>query len=318
MNMKHFVLFLSFAALTMAQAPPADSSVVVGTVNGKNITFADIQRMLASGEPGFAEAYQQNPSDAVSKFLFMQFLSEEADRRKLTENALIKQQLEADRQKILRQGVLEQERNNYAVSTAELEAYYNAHKAQYQQAVIKAIYIPFKTNTPIQGTSVEAMKAAAQAALGIGQPKRTEAEALTLAQEVVKKLREGMDFAKAVELYSEDATSKAAGGYYGVLKANSPYTVEFRKMVLALKPAEISEPLRQPGGYYIFRGEEKLAESLGEAASEIMDAIRDNHWNEWMKQKTDSFQFVVKDPQALQNATAPGAPPPLLVAPKSK
>jgi peptidyl-prolyl cis-trans isomerase C len=318
--MKLCLLCLSAAAAIFGQTPnpAANQSPVVGTVDGRNITVADVQKMLASSEPGFAQYFRQQPADAVSRFLMLQFLAEEAEKRKLAEDPLVQQQLQAARTKILQQAVVDDERNNFAISNETLAAYYNDHKAQYQLIRIKAIYIPFKADIRVTNNNPEAVRAAAQAAFDNLKVQRSEAEAGVLAAEIVKKLRDGLDFSKAVEQYSEDPASKAVGGDYGFLKAESAFSAEFRTAALALKPGDISEPIRQPAGYYIIRGEEKTDRSLPEVADEIAITIRNDHMNDWLKSKTDQFKFTVKDSKLLQNISAPGVPPPLLSAPQQK
>jgi len=311
MNIHRFLLSLSVASSIFAQAPapaPDPATVVVGTIPGRDITLADVQKMLASGEPNFAVAFQQNPEDAISKLLIYQYLSEEAEKRKLAEQSPVKEQLQALRTQLLREAVVNDETNNYPVSNAELEAYYNAHKAEFQQTKIKVIYIPFRSETPVTGTSNEALFAAAQAAIGVGQQKRSEAEAKVLATDIVKKLREGLDFSKAVEQYSEDPTSKAAGGDYGVIKADSAYPEDFRRAVLALKAGDISEPLRQPAGYYVIRGEETTAQPMNELLTPLTAAIRKEHLNSWFKSVTENHTIIVKDPKLLQGLTGAGIP----------
>jgi peptidyl-prolyl cis-trans isomerase C len=303
-------------AQTPAAAPAPDTSAVVGTLGGKDFTVADLQKVLTSKEPKFADNYHVNPENAISTLMVFQYLTEEAEKRKLAERSDVKEQIQATITELLRRAVVDDERNNYSVSNAEIETFYNAHKAQFQQTKIKVIYIAFKSGTPVAGTSPEALRAAAQAAVAPAQAARSETEALTLALEIVKKVRDGLEFSKAVEQYSEDAPSKAAGGDYGFIKIDSAYPEDFRKAVLALKPGEISEPLHQPAGYYIIRGEEATTQPMGDVLTLIVDAIRKDHLNDWLKKVTDEHKFVVKDLKLLQSVSVPGVPPPLLAAPK--
>ena len=87
---------------------------------------------------------------------------------------------------------------------------------------------------------------------------------------IVTQLRGGADFAKLAEQYSEDAASKAAGGDFGVIKASSDYPAELKSAVFALKPGEISEPIRQPTAFYIVRLEEKGPQPVDEIREPIV------------------------------------------------
>ena len=66
------------------------------------------------------------------------------------------------------------------------------------------------------------------------QTQRTEADARKLAEDLVKQIRGGADFGKLVAQYSEDPTSKAAGGDFGMVNLNSSYSADVKKAVLAL------------------------------------------------------------------------------------
>ena len=120
----------------------------------------------------------------------------------------------------------------------------------------------------------------------------------------MKQLRGGADFAKLVAQYSEDAASKAAGGDFGVIKAVSEYPAELKSAVFALKPGEISEPIRQPTAYYIVRLEEKGTQPVDEVREPIVQALRNEHMNQWMKDMNASYQAVIKDPDFFKAPAA--------------
>jgi peptidyl-prolyl cis-trans isomerase C len=318
MLIRRCLLYLSAAAVICAQTPAAatDPNKVVASVDGKDITVGDIQKMLDEKQPGFAQMYQQRPQDAVSRYLLLQFLTEEAAKRDLENKSPFKEQLDLIRKQTLAQFVIDDERNDFSVTAADIDAYYAEHKAEYEQAKVKVIYIRFKVETATKANTQAALEAAARQALGGVQPVRSEAEARQLAEEIVKKLRAGADFVELVKQYSEDSASKSANGDYGVVKQGSAYPADFVKAVLALKDGEISDPIRQPSALYIVRVEERKAQPIGELRDTIMDTIRNNHFNEWMKGVTSRFQLQVKDPDFFKNVSVPGVPPPLLSAPQ--
>jgi parvulin-like peptidyl-prolyl isomerase len=176
------------------------------------------------------------------------------------------------------------------------------------------IYIPHAGQPLATGTDAAALAAAAKS-VAAGQSKRPEADARALAADVVKQLRGGADFAKLAEKYSEDAASKAAGGDFGVIKAASDYPAELKAAVFALKPGEISDPIRQPTAYYVVRLEEKSSQPLAEVQQSIVQVIRNEHMNQWMKDMNTSYQAVIKDPDffkaeisAVPPALAPNPP----------
>ena len=73
--------------------------------------------------------------------------------------------------------------------------------------------------------------------------------------------------------------------------------------VFALKPGELSEPVRQPNGFYLFRAEEVTYRPLSQARDEIFNALKQQHYSEWLEQTNKNTKVVYNSPAFL------GAPP---------
>jgi hypothetical protein len=149
---------------------------------------------------------------------------------------------------------------------------------------------------------------------GSSQTQRTEADARKLADDLVKQIRGGADFAKLVAEYSEDAPSKAAGGDFGVVNVNSSYSADVKKAVLALKAGEVTDPLRQSNAFYIIRVEEKTVQPMSELTVSINEEIRGAHLNQWLADVGKRFEPTVKSVEffaqpklALPGGAVPGA-----------
>jgi hypothetical protein len=86
------------------------------------------------------------------------------------------------------------------------------------------------------------------------------AEAKKKADEILKKINEGGDFAELAREFSEDPGSKSNGGLYeGITQGQ--FAPEFEKAVFSLKPGEVAkEPVKTNFGYHIIK-----LERLGEA-----------------------------------------------------
>ena len=139
---------------------------------------------------------------------------------------------------------------------------------------------------------------------------RTEADARTLAEDLVKQIRGGADFAKLVAEYSDDPTSKAAAGDFGVVNINSSYSDDVKKAVLALKAGEVTDPLPQSNAFYIIRVEEKTVQPVGQVSGPISEEIRQAHLNEWLAGVSKRFEPAVENVQFFTQpkAALPGAP----------
>jgi peptidyl-prolyl cis-trans isomerase C len=307
MHLKQTLLFALVSVSLWAQAPAADPQRVVATIVGKDITAADIQKMTSMFSPQDLQSFQANPQFILSQYFLFVHLAQEAEKLNLLDKSPYKEQFEGLKLQLLRNARLNDENNSFPVSPEMIDAYYKQHSSQYEQAKIKVIYLPFAGQVTPTGTDADALAAAAKAAVAAGQSKRPEAEARTLATDIVKQLRGGADFAKLAEKYSEDATSKAAGGDFGFIKAVSDYPPELKTAVFALKPGEISEPIHQPNAYYIVRVEEKGSQPVGEVRENIILVLRNEHMNQWMKDMSASYQAVITDQDFFK---APAAAPP--------
>jgi len=315
MPWKQILISASVSISLYAQAPAADPQKVVATIAGKDITVADVQKMTAMFSAQDLQQYQQNPQFILSQFFLFLHLAEEGDKLKLLEKSPYKEQYEGLKLQLERNARINEENNTFPVSPEMIDKYYQEHSAQYEQAKIKVIYIAYAGQETPKGTDPASVAAAARAAVAVGLSKRSEADARTLATDIVKQLRGGADFVKLVAQYSEDAASKAAGGDFGLVKAVGEYPAELKTAVFALKPGEISEPIRQPTAYYIVRLEEKGSQPVDEVREKIIQTIRNDHMNQWMKDMNASYQAVIKDPEFFKTS-APAVPPALAPNPK--
>jgi parvulin-like peptidyl-prolyl isomerase len=272
--------------------------------------------MLAAFNPQDLQMFQANPQLALSQYFLFIHLADEADKAKLLEKSPYKEQFELLKIQLLRQARLNEENNTFPVTPEMLDAYYKQHSAQYEQAKIKVIQVSFSGQIASTGTGIDALKAAAQGAVLAAQSQRTEPQAKALAEDIVKQLRDGADFVKLVEKYSDDPVSKAAGGDFGFIKIVSEYPAELKSAVFALKPGEISAPIRQPTAYYIVRLEEKGLQPIDELRELFVQTIRNEHMNQWMKDIGTEYQAVIKDADLLKavgtlaTPAGPAAAPP--------
>ena len=147
---------------------------------------------------------------------------------------------------LLRNAKLNEENNTFPVSPEMIDSYYKAHSAQYEQAKIKVIYLPFAGTVVPTGTGAAALQSAAKQAVQAGQSKRPEAEARTRSPRHREAVARRPDFAKLAQQYSEDPTSKAAGGDFPVIKTASDYPAELKNAVFALKPAKSASRFVSP------------------------------------------------------------------------
>jgi foldase protein PrsA len=303
-----------------AQLPPTATvapETVVAKVDGKDVTAAEVQAALVTMPPQFVQLFNQNPKQAVQQMFLMRYLAEEGEKLKLAEQSPLKEQLEMQRANAVAGARLNYESDHYQIPQEVINEFYKRNQAKYQQARIKVISIAFKPTvvgsgaTPAAGSLDDVAKQALAAAHSAEQ--RSETEARQRADEVVMKLKAGGDFAKLVTEYSDDATSKAAGGDFPPVRFSSAYPEEVKKAVFALEPGQVSAPIRQVSAFYVIRLEDKSTQALNEVLDPISQEIRQAHVTEWFQNLTKRFEPTV---QSVEFFTQPSKALPPQPAPK--
>jgi peptidyl-prolyl cis-trans isomerase C len=294
---------------TAAPAPAAEikPDTVVAIVAGQSITVADVVKMMKYAPPNLQQIFQQNPQQAIGTAYQMKYLTDQAVKEHLDQQDSTKEALEAylewQKEIILGSAMLNQINNSYQVTEDQINEFYKSHQSRYEAAKIKIVMIGFKPPSlciPKEGQSTEEKLAeAAKCALAATNSPytRTQEEARTLAEDLVKQLRAGADFGKMVEKYSDDKESKASGGDFGpAIKPTSPYAQEIKKVVFGMKKGEISDPVQEGYSYYVIRLEDLTLQPLGEVLSQIVTEIRNTHQDDYMKDLTKRFTPQVVRP----------------------
>lgn len=266
-----FIALLVFSAAvqgqvapTPAQQPAADltslpADTVVATYSGKKLTAGELERMLSVLPPQNRRAALQDSRAFIQQYVMMLKLAEMAEKNELHKLSPTKEALEYNRSFILSSAQLSHISQTLQVPEGEHEKFYEANRDRYQQVQLKAIYIPFGS------------------AKISGAKQNTEAEAKALAEKLVAKLRGGADFIAMVKEYSQDEDSKKKDGDFPVIRKSDNIPDAIRAVVFGMKKGDISAPVRQPNGFYIFRAEEVTARPLSQVKGEIDADLRDRH-----------------------------------------
>ena len=145
-----------------------------------------------------------------------------------------------------------------AVSDAEVQAYYDAHKQVYTTPdMVKARHILI--SSPKDADS------------------KTDAAAKAKAQDVLKQLKAGGNFAELAKKYSDDPGSKDKGGELGEsMVPASNFVPPFAKAAMALNPGQTSDLVRTDFGYHIIQTEQKQlagSKTVAEVKASIVPQI---------------------------------------------
>lgn len=275
--MKHLIAVAVIAGVCAGQtAPPAQPAevsgdAVVATVNGRKYT-ADQVKALVAGSPQQVQAYfKQNPKQFLREHAFYLLLMEYAEKNGLDKKSPFREALEFQRMFILTNAAMNYRMSTIDVSPDEQKKYYEANQAQYREARVRMIYVPFAD--PLQ-----------------------EEQAKTKAAELVKRAKAGEDFVKLAKENSGDSTS--AGAEITVRPKSSQPPEHMRKVLLNQKAGDISDPLRHDNGYYVFRVESVNVLPYEQVRDEIYKEIQNARFNDW-QQQTRSQASVQFDNEAF-------------------
>jgi parvulin-like peptidyl-prolyl isomerase len=148
-------------------------------------------------------------------------------------------------------------------SEEELLAYYQAHPEMFTEPA------RFDLSTILLGVNASSLRESWDAA-------RQEAE------DIVKRLRAGGDFAELARLHSADV-SAADGGELGYVHQGM-FSAEAQQVIEELKPEEISEPLQVLEGMVIFRLNARQPERLMEF-TKVHERVQDL----WLRDEGDHY-----------------------------
>ncbi len=299
--MKSFVsVFTLFVVTGAAQTPPAPApklspdTVIAEYGDGKKLTYGEVQRFMSILPPQQQQGALRNRKELVEKYLLMRRLSEMAEQEKLVETSPYKEQLETLRMNILMNAEINKVVNGFTVAPEEAQNFYDQNKSRFEQINLKLIYIPFSNS---------------QSAGADGKKPLNEQEARAKAEQLLKELKAGADFVKLVKENSEDATTKAKDGDLTVSR-NDNLPEAIRSVALALKPGELSDPVRQPNGFYIFRGESVSMKPFAEVRNQIFAELKNVKMKDWLESTTKSLNIKPENDQFFSSsAPSPGAPP---------
>jgi parvulin-like peptidyl-prolyl isomerase len=290
--MRFLIAFAAVAASVCAQAPfataPEDpNNPVVAIVAGQQIRVSDVKHMLEISPPEFTKLFKQAPQQAIQQYFMLKYLAAEGEKLKLAEQSPLKEQLETMRANVVAQAMVNHQRDGFDVPLEMIKNYYERNKSHYEQAKIKMIFLRIRAEVPTTGSLEDAARAALNQNTKAGRP---EVEVKKTAEDIQTQLKAGAKFEAMVDKYSDDADSKARGGAFDKpITVQSGYPEDIKKAVFAMKPGDVSAPIRQPEGYYLIQVTEKTVQPMDEVIETMIQEIRQTHLQDYMNGLNSQF-----------------------------
>lgn len=191
---------------------------------------------------------------------------------------------------------------------ADIQAYYDAHKADYFTAETRQA-----RHILISPSTADASTTATDASTTTTTAAPTDADwaaAKATADQVRAEIVGGLDFAEAAKKYSTDPGSKDAGGELGTF-GKGEMVEAFDTAVFSLAKDEISQPIKTEYGYHIIQVEainaahqQTLDEARTEITSTVLQTAQSDAWDAWVKQAKLDLNVTYKEGMEITTTTA--------------
>jgi parvulin-like peptidyl-prolyl isomerase len=245
--------------------------VVASFGDGQKLTVEQLQKFAAVLPPEMRQMAMRDRKNFVQQYALMHRLAELAIEAKLDQKSPVKEQLEFNRTYVLMNAELNDTLTNIIVPAADQQRFYDANQDRFTQVKVKVIYVSFAANPSASSGAKKYL---------------SEPEAKAKIEKLRQEITAGADFVSLVKVNSDDATSAAKDGDFGTIRRTDKIPEAIRNTVFALQPGQVSEPVRQPNGYYLFRAEEITARPFSEVQEEIQNELRQARFKQWMDQTT--------------------------------
>jgi peptidyl-prolyl cis-trans isomerase C len=257
----------------------AEDDIVLAKIGDTKITMSDFNRILSYYGPERQKLMEQNPqykATVLQRIVQGMVLSKIARESGFDKDDDIKKQIDLLVNDFLASEYLKKEViAKINVTEKDMQLYYKVHQEEFKTPeMVRARHILIKVD---KSASEEDKKNAKEKA-----------------EEILKRIKSGEDFAKLASEFSDDSGSKKKGGDLGFF-SKGKMVPAFEKVAFSLKPGEVSDIVETPFGFHIIKVEEKK-ESILEPYEKVKDKVKDNVFAEFRKAKVEEFvEKAIKD-----------------------
>jgi len=298
-------------------ATPADADPVIISANGMAIHKSEFEGAVKT-LPAEYQQFAMGPGKKqfAEDYLRMKLLAAKGAQEGVQNDPDVVRQLELMRANLLATAELKRIEQTVTVSDADVKAYYDANKKDYEQVHARHILIA-PQGSPAAPPAKE------------GTKQLTDAEAKAKAEEIRTKLVAGGDFALLAKSESNDTGSGEQGGDLGSF-GHGQMVPEFEKAAFEAKPGEITPVVKTQFGYHVIKVESHDYTPLESVKPAIEKTLRQKKMQETLEaMKTsanatydESYFATPKNSSAMKNDVEPGAklatPPPAPAPVKKK
>jgi peptidyl-prolyl cis-trans isomerase C len=251
------------APASPAPAAAVSADTVVLTIGAEKITKAEFEQLfnqVVSQMPAERRAAAQAPQakrQLAEQLAELKALAQEARRQKIDQTPEAKAQMSMRDDQLIAGMLFQQISKDTKPSPADLQAYYDGHKNEWETVTARHILIRFK-GSPV--------------ALKEGQKDLTDEEALAKAKDLRAKIVAGGDFAALAKAESDDVGSGANGGSLGEF-TRGRMVPPFDEAAFTLKVDEVSQPVKTQFGYHIIQVTKHDTKKMDDVKAEIAGKV---------------------------------------------
>jgi hypothetical protein len=274
--------------ITLQGLCPGTTGPATGTDCKTIITRAQFEKLIGTLNPDMPKNSQQMLAEQYAKAMVLQRL---AERQGIPETQHFKDMMDYMRTQILASEVVTQAKDKAKPTAAEVQDYYTKHQQDYEQAALKRLFIP-KSRPSLKETAK--------------QP--SEAELKLEADKMRTRAATGEDFDKLQKEIYDNTGIKTPPPPTSIPNWRRTAVPPTQAAIFDLKPGEVSQPIVQPEGIYIYKLESKKTLPLNDVKADIEQTLQ----NEKLRNSLESVFNSVK-PQlnenyfGTQNAPKPAA-----------
>lgn len=248
-------LGLAFATAMSANAWAAVELAKIGT---KSLTDSDMKSLITSIPDGAKQQINSDPNikvRMVESFVAEELFVLEGEKTGIAKDKEFQVALENARRKLLASRYV-QKNLGPKVTDANMRQFFDSNKLRYNQDEVHTYHILLKTESE--------------------------------AKEVYDKAKGGEDFEVLAKKYSKDPTSAQNMGDLGFMN-RSRMPPQFSEAAFALKPGEISQPVKSPFGFHVIK---MVAKRDGKPVKfdDVKEQVRGDFQNESMNDLVSSLK----------------------------
>jgi len=305
---RSLALGLTGALVALAACQPTSKKSdgpVVAKGQGIEVTAQEFKARLDEQSPFIRSRYQslERKKEFLDNLIRFEVLAREAEKQGLQNDPDVQNTMK----KIMVQKLVQKNFTDgdaaKQIPEPELQAYYDAHKADY--------YRPRKLRlAAVVWNAPE------------GSPERTKdlaAAKKALAKLKVEEKKNALAFSQVVNEYSEDVASKSASGdlnFKSQEELSQAYSKPFAEAAFALKPGETSGLLETAQGVYIVKAtgeQQELNRTFEQVKNQIANKLfrekKTKEFDEWLKKLREDAKITVDD-KALEAVEVQAGPQP--------